>query len=225
MRVDLIETCDAATALEREMSFLGEAAEDPLCRRVWFWEAQTCLVAPRNLASLPQFSEAQRDMEQRGWPVFVRGTGGDVTPQGPGIVNVTHVYARSSGGPVDLEVEYGRLCKPIAETLGQGASIGWQSGAFCDGAYNVQFEGRKFAGTAMRFRPCKHDKTRFAILAHALMLFEPPTNEMIDALNRFLEVMEQPRRIDFAAHTGLPRAMARDEFVRDLAGAFHSLEV
>lgn len=221
----LIETCDAAEALVREMSFLAEAAEDPAWRKVWFWQTQTCLVAPRNLASLPQFSDAQREMKGRGWPVFVRGTGGDVTPQGPGIVNVTHVYARGSGGPVDLEAEYQRLCAPISEALGHGASIGWQSGAFCDGAYNVQFEGRKFAGTAMRFRPCKEDKTRFAILAHALMLFDPPSADMIDALNQFLGLMEQPRRIESAAHTGLPHQINRGDFVAGLGRAFEKVLV
>jgi lipoate-protein ligase A len=143
-----------------------------------------------------------------------------VTPQGLGIVNVTHVYSRPPKEKFDLDREYDRLCRPIEVALGDGATRGWQPGAFCDGAHNVQWSGLKFAGTAMRFRPCKADKTRYAVLAHALMLMSPPTDAAIDALNQFLSGLDQDRQIDPVAHTGLPPGMTQNVFLSRLLAGF-----
>ena len=219
----MIETLAATRALAREAHLLDVVSRAPDQRFVWFWSSPQGLIAPRNLAVKPGFQAASARSANAGWPVAVRSTGGDVTPQGSGIVNVTHVYARASGGPVDLAEEYNRICAPICDVLGQGASVGWQPGAFCDGAYNVQFGGLKFAGTAMRFRPARADKTRYAILAHALMLYAPPSAEAIHALNRFLGDMGEPRVIDMAAHTGLPEGVSPNDFSQRLHGAFSGL--
>lgn len=215
-----VEHLDAEAAMDREAALLMRVSEDPSHRQVWFWQAPQGLIAPRKLSRLDGYAEVARAMAQNGWPVSLRSTGGDVTPQGPGIVNVTHVYSRPPREKFDLDREYDRLCTPIEAALGEGASRGWQPGAFCDGAHNVQWAGLKFAGTAMRFRPCKADKTRYAVLAHALMLMQPPTGAAIEALNRFLGALGQDRRIDAAAHTGLPPGLAQDTFLTRLRSGF-----
>ncbi|MGX9357456.1 lipoate--protein ligase family protein [Roseobacteraceae bacterium S113] len=220
-----IDVLPAGAALAREQEMLAEVSADPGKRFVWLWQSPQGLVAPRNLAVKPGFDAVCAEMAEAGWPVDIRATGGDATPQGPGIVNITHVYARSPGGPVNIEAEYNRLCAPIVAALGAGASVGWQPGAFCDGAYNVQYQGLKFAGTAMRFRPCRVDKTRYAVLAHALMLFTPPTPEAIAAINTFLERLGEPRVIAHGAHTGLPAQVSPEDFAQELARAMGEIEV
>ena len=72
----------------------------------------------------------------------------------------------------------------------------------------------------MRFRPCRHDKSSHTVLAHALMLFEPPKPAAIAALNRFLSALEEPRVIDADAHTGLPDPLAAEDFVARLNELF-----
>ena len=199
-----IETLDAGVALAREMTLLAEVSEAPDRRLLWFWQSPAALVAPKKMAAMPGFEAARARMAAQGWPVHLRATGGDVTPQGPGIVNVTHVYAVDRARDFSIEAEYDRLCRPIEAALGPDAARGWMPGAFCDGAHNVQFEGRKFAGTAMRFRPAAADRSRMALMAHALMLFEPVSAAAIDALNAFLEAVAEPRRIVQDAHGALP---------------------
>lgn len=216
----MIETLDAESALQREHDMLGRVSDNPNLRFLWFWQAEKCLVVPRKLSTQDGFEVASKEMASHGWPVFVRGTGGDVTPQGQGIVNVTHVYAAPKGIPYEIENAYDDLCTPIENALGPGASRGWQPGAFCDGAHNVQWQGRKFAGTAMRFRPLKSDRSRRAVLAHALMLFEPPTRDAINALNHFLTLMAQNREINPAAHAGLPAPVSPEAFVQRLTDQF-----
>lgn len=215
-----VETLEARTALEREAEMLAEVSETPTKRFIWLWQSPQGLVAPRKLATLPGYDSVSDQLAQEGWPVALRGTGGDVTPQGDGIINVTHVYSRPPKEKFDLDREYDRLCTPIEAALGKGATRGWQPGAFCDGAHNVQWNGRKFAGTAMRFRPCKADKTRYAVLAHALMLMKPPSDEAITALNRFLRSLQQERQITPEAHTGLPDGVSQDDFLKRLMASF-----
>lgn len=217
-----IEKLDAGEALAWEDQLFNEVSKHPEKSFLKFWSSPEALVTPKKLAALPAFGETSRALHEDGWPVHVRSTGGDVTPQGPGIVNVTHVYTWKSGGPFDIAAGYERLCRPIAEALGEDATVGWQPGAFCDGAYNVQWNGLKFAGTAMRFRPGRVDKSSHTVLAHALMLFEPPTGEAIAALNRFLSALGEDRVIDAAAHTGLPNIRKADSFLAELSKGFQA---
>ncbi len=216
----MVETWDTAEALEHEIELLERVSRDPESRFLWFWQAQQSLVAPRKLGAKPDFATAAVDLTAEGWPVLLRSTGGDVTPQGPGIVNVTHVYVCPPDTRFDLEQQYDRLCAPIEAALGKGASRGWQPGAFCDGAHNVQWQGRKFAGTAMRFRQARADKSRYAVMAHALMLFAPPPEPAIDAINRFLELIDEPRVISAEAHTGLPESESAEAFLKRLVEEF-----
>ena len=215
-----IETWDPEEALDQEAELLDRVVHAPLERFLWFWQSPQCLVAPRKLCIMPGFPEASRKLAESGWPVHQRSSGGDATPLGPGIVTVSHIYASQPGQKFDLKDEYARLCSPIEKALGDGASRGWQPGAFCDGAYNVQWNGLKFAGTAMRFRRCKGDSSRTAILAHALMLFKQPTFEIIEAINQFLRALGEDRQIRLDAHTGLPEEVTPDDFVSRLAAEF-----
>lgn len=196
-----IESLDAGAALTREMDMLAAVSEAPFERRFWVWQSPQALVAPKKMASLPGFEAVADQMAVRSWPVHLRATGGDVTPQGAGIVNVTHVYSINRARDFSIEAEYDRLCAPIEAVLGAGASRGWSPGAFCDGAYNVQLHGKKFAGTAMRFRPAKGDRSRMAVMAHALMLMSPLTEPPVSALNAFLGGLGETRRIDLSAHS------------------------
>ena len=220
MASDLISHVPITDALARERDLLNHVSAHPTERFLWFWSSDQCLVAPQKFGKFDGFAEAAATLTTAGWPVALRSTGGDVTPQGVGVVNVTHVYATPPRKTFDLDAAYGDLCSPIEAALVQGASRGWQPGAFCDGAHNVQWNGLKFAGTAMRFRPCKGDKSRFAVLAHALMLIEPPGMVAIGALNTFLKMLAEPREIAQDAHTGLPEGMGVQMFLERLQSEF-----
>ncbi len=213
---------EAAFAWEADR--LAEVAENPNGRHLKFWACPNALVVPRKLAALPVYEAAAKASAAAGWPVSVRGTGGDATPQGPGIVNVTHVYATPNGEKFDMGREYDRLCAPIEAALGPGANRGWMPGAFCDGAHNIQWDGLKFAGTALRLRRCKADKSRHAVLAHAILLITVPGAQTIDALNALLSDLGQDRVIDRAAHTGLPDHVSQGNFLDRLVASFAALE-
>lgn len=220
-----IQTWDPAEALSREMELLDRVVNAPENRVLWFWQSPQCLVVPRKLCVMPGYAEASGQLAASGWPVHQRSSGGDATPLGPGIVTVSHVYASEPGQQFELKDQYDRLCSPIENALGTGASRGWQPGAFCDGAYNVQWNDLKFAGTAMRFRRCKGSSSRMAVLAHALMLFKTPTSEAIEAINRFLQILGEDREIRSEAHTGLRAGLDPEVFVKRLKDEFTKLNM
>ena len=213
----MIDTLDIAAALEREMELLVQTSADPSQIHIWFWQSGQALVAPRKLAVKPGFDDACGVLSKRGWPVQTRATGGDVTPQGPGIVNATLVFAPM--GPPHIPNNYDRICAPMEATLGPLASRGWNPGAFCDGEYNVQWNGLKFAGTAQRLKKIK-GTNRSAVLAHALMLIQPPSQDAIDALNLFLDLLGEPRQITQGCHTGLPTGVSQEDFLQRLKAAY-----
>ncbi|MEL7027296.1 MAG: protein ligase [Pseudomonadota bacterium] len=223
MTIVNVDTLPIERALAQEAALLDAVAAAPDRRFLWLWESPQALVAPKKLAAKPEFAAAAKQSKARGWPVSIRSTGGDVTPQGPGVANVTHVYAAPPAKFFDIAKEYDALCSPIERALGPGASRGWMDGAFCDGAYNVQWNNLKFAGTAMRFRPCREIKTRYAVLAHALMLIEPPTKEAISAINALLSDLGEERTISLNAHTGLSDPEDRAGFLARLSGEFRAL--
>lgn len=219
-----IDRLDTGAALDWEARLFEDVSRHPEKRFLRCWEGTQSLVVPKKLAALPAFPAVADRMTRAGWPVHVRATGGDATPQGPGILNVTHVYTWASDGVFDIEGAYDRLCAPIENALGPEASRGWQPGAFCDGAYNVQWQGRKFAGTAMRFRAGREDKSNHTVLAHALMLMAPPGPEVIDAINELLSGLDQDRRIQAEAHTGLPRGTSAEIFLDRLENGFREVD-
>ncbi|MEM7719265.1 MAG: protein ligase [Pseudomonadota bacterium] len=215
-----VVTLETSDALAWETTLFEDVSRHPEKHFVRLWQGSQSLVAPKKLAAKPGFHAASEALASAGWPVHIRATGGDATPQGPGILNVTHVYTWDSGGPFDIPAAYQRLCAPIKAALGANASHGWLPGAFCDGAYNVQWNGLKFAGTAMRFRPCASDKRRHTVLAHALMLINRPSAEAIGAINTFLQDLGETRVIRQDAHTGLPDGVAAEDFIERLLQGF-----
>ena len=110
-----IDTLDAGAALAREMELAGGGVGGAVgAAIVASGKARKRLVAPKKMASLPGFEEAVEGHGGRAaGPCICAPPGGDVTPQGPGIVNVTHVYTVDRRADFSIEGEYDRLCQPI----------------------------------------------------------------------------------------------------------------
>ena len=157
-----------------------------------FWQpSDRALVMPRRLSRLPGFEEACLASAENGWPVLLRETGGEPVPQSAATVNIALVYAppRSEGDHGRIETGYRRLCDPICTLLtelGGNASLGEVEGAFCDGRFNVNLDGRKMVGTAQRWRQSKGGQ-RPVGLVHGALLLDDERESMVQAVNRFNE--------------------------------------
>ncbi|WP_223456981.1 MULTISPECIES: lipoate--protein ligase family protein [unclassified Pseudomonas] len=191
-----------------------------------FWQpSDQALVMPRRLNRLPGFESACEVSAAAGWPVLLRDTGGEPVPQSDTTINIALVYAppRSEGDLNRIEFGYRRLCDPICQLLdelGGTSSLGEIEGAFCDGRFNVNLDGRKMVGTAQRWRQSQSGQ-RPVGLVHGAMLIDNERESMVTAVNRFNEACGLEQRVRAESHIALhekftaPNALARlDELYR-----------
>jgi lipoate-protein ligase A len=193
-----------------------------------FWQpTDKALVMPRRMSRLPGFESACKVLENSGWPVLLRETGGEPVPQSGATINVALVYVapRSEGDQNRIETAYQRLCQPLCEALtqwGAQASLGEIDGAFCDGRYNVNINGRKWVGTAQRWRQGLSG-TRPVVLVHGAMLMDNERESMVAAVNDFNRACELPQRCRAASHIALHEVAPAAPLLQTLTLAYRQL--
>ncbi|MBX8576524.1 biotin/lipoate A/B protein ligase family protein [Pseudomonas cichorii] len=197
--------------LQAEQDLLASVCAGDADHGLLFWRPNDqALVMPRRMSRLPGFTEASETLADSGWPVLLRETGGEPVPQSSATVNIALVYAQP-GTDADrdrIEIAYRRLCQPILDLLtelGGQASLGEVDGAFCDGRFNVNLDGRKMVGTAQRWRQSQGG-TRPVVLAHGALLLDNERQQMVAAVNRFNELCELQMRVRAQSHIALYEA-------------------
>jgi len=186
-----------------------------------FWQpSDRALVMPRRLSRLPGFEAACQASAAHGWPVLLRETGGEPVPQSAATVNIALVYAppRSEGDHGRIETAYRRLCDPICALLtelGGKPSLGEVEGAFCDGRFNVNLDGRKMVGTAQRWRQSKGGQ-RPVGLVHGALLLDDERESMVEAVNRFNEACSLEQRVRAQSHIALHEQFAAPDAIARL---------
>lgn len=220
--------------LQAEQDLLASVCAGDAEFGLLFWQpSDHALVMPRRLNRLPGFEQACDISAAAGWPVLLRETGGEPVPQSASTINIALVYAppRSEGDLNRIETGYRRLCDPIYELLdelGGKSSLGEVDGAFCDGRFNVNLDGRKMVGTAQRWRQSQGGQ-RPVGLVHGAMLMDNERESMVAAVNRFNEACGLEQRVRAESHIALhekfaaPHALARlDELFRLMLAQVYS---
>lgn len=203
--------------LQAEQDLLASVCAGDADHGLLFWRPNDrALVMPRRMSRLRGFTEASETLADSGWPVLLRETGGEPVPQSSATVNIALVYAQP-GTDADrdrIENAYRRLCQPILDLLtqlGGQASLGEVDGAFCDGRFNVNLDGRKMVGTAQRWRQSQGG-TRPVVLAHGALLLDNERQQMAAAVNRFNELCELEARVRAQSHIALYEAFPEGGF-------------
>ncbi len=203
--------------LQAEQDLLASVCAGDADHGLLFWRPNDqALVMPRRMSRLPGFTEASETLADSGWPVLLRETGGEPVPQSSATVNIALVYAQpaTDADRDRIENAYRRLCQPILDLLtelGGQASLGEVDGAFCDGRFNVNLDGRKMVGTAQRWRQSQGG-TRPVVLAHGALLLDNERQQMAAAVNRFNELCELEARVRAQSHIALYEAFPEGGF-------------
>ncbi|WP_249679491.1 lipoate--protein ligase family protein [Pseudomonas abieticivorans] len=191
--------------LKAEQDLLAAVCSGEQRDGLLFWQpTDRALVMPRRMSRLPGFEPACHAVQASGWPVLLRETGGEPVPQSAATLNVALVYVapRSEGDQNRIELAYQRLCQPLSEAVtaaGGQASLGEIDGAFCDGRFNVNINGRKWVGTAQRWRQGLSG-TRPVVLVHGAMLMDNERESMVAAVNAFNVACQLPQRVRAHSH-------------------------
>lgn len=227
MTGQVIDIC-VEKGLKTEQDLLASVCAGEIDCGLLMWRpSDRALVMPRRMSRLPGFAEASETLADSGWPVLLRESGGEPVPQSAATVNIALVYVQ----PADdadrdrIEMAYRRLCQPILDVLtglGGAASLGEVEGAFCDGRFNVNLDGRKMVGTAQRWRQSQGG-LRPVVLVHGALLLEDERREMVASVNRFNEICEQDQRVCADSHIALHEAFPGADVLQPLAEAYRQL--
>ncbi len=181
----------AKTGLDLELNLLQAVANGDKKADFLLWRCQQSLVMPKSYI---------------GWPIVLRETGGDLTPQCPGILNVALVF-RSPKDAISIRDSYLHLCNPIIKALSQfgiNAHHGSINGAFCDGQYNVTVNNKKIAGTAQRWKNViSKPANDVAILVQAAILIDGPFSQLWQISNEFYQRCQIDYYIEEDKHIAL----------------------
>lgn len=206
-------------ALETERQLLREIATGDGAPRFAVWRTPQALIVPRGMPGRANFEVAAAGAEMSGWPVYERDTGGDLTPQTPGIVNLSLVFRMEDTRP-SIEAAYRRLTAPVIAFLknefGIAATTQAVPGAFCDGAYNIAVGGKKLAGTAQRWRLLSAKDGPSAPAGGAAQILASPTSAVLAhvALMCTIELGGAIAMLNaFYRNLGLERHVALDRHV------------
>jgi lipoate-protein ligase A len=227
MSAQILDICTEA-GLKAEQDLLASVCAGDAEYGLLFWRPNDqALVMPRRLSRLDGFTEASETLSEMGWPVLLRESGGEPVPQSAATVNIALVYVQPASD-LDkdrIEKAYLRLCQPILDALkalGGNGSLGEVEGAFCDGRFNVNLDGRKMVGTAQRWRQSQGGK-RPVVLAHGAMLLDDQRAEMVNAVNRFNEMCDLEQRCKAGSHIALHEVFAAPDFLVRLSESYHRL--
>jgi lipoate-protein ligase A len=199
-------------ALSRERALLARVSDANSAAQFFVWRTERALVVPRGMPARVNFQEAAAALGRQGWPVYERDTGGDVTPQLPGVVNVSMVF-RTEEAACSIQRSYRRLTDPISDflrlNLGLRTTLSSVPGSFCDGAYNIVAEDRKLGGTAQRWqlRRGSNGTQGANILAHVAILCSMDIEPAIRSINEFYARCAIAKRVDAAKHITLAAAL------------------
>lgn len=195
----------AEEGLHAELMMLDAVANGRAPASGFFWQAEErALVLPSSMARGAGFSKVAQESAAAGWPVVARRTGGGITPQGPGVINLALAYPLDQNAPLSIEQTYGDICAPLISacaSFGIVAGTGSVPHSFCDGAYNLEVGGRKLVGTAQRIQ--NGAGARAAILAHALILIDLPLGAAVAAISALSQSLGGDNLFDAHAHVCL----------------------
>lgn len=194
-----------ADGAARELAWMADAANtgEPAAH---LWRAPAGLVVPRGYERLPGWATACAASAANGWPVQVRGSGGGLVPQGPGLTNLSVAWRTDNSQPIDTDAVYRDFCALLARALsrlGIEATAQPVQGSFCDGRFNLAVAGRKLAGTAQSWRRLRG---RPVALVHAVLIVDADAEALTRVANAFESAAGSDRRYRSSALGSVARA-------------------
>lgn len=214
---------DDGLALEQRL--LEQVASGQIRSGYAIWRSHQALVVPRSATHKPGFERASRYCAAKGWPVVVRSTGGEMTPQTKGFINLSMVV-RCNGVKTGIRESYFIICQPLIQwmaAMGIHAYCSYVDGAFCDGDFNLVVNGKKIAGTAQRRKRLKvsasiNPENDTAMLLHAVILCDEGLDRIWKISNDFYKACQLPPFIIGDRHISLSEITNKtgESFIRQV---------
>lgn len=191
-----------ADGMAREAGWLADVARRGRAA-AHLWQGGPGFVVPQSYRRLPRFDAACSASAAAGRPVQVRGSGGGLVPQGPGLLNLSLAWPAPSVTPASSDAIYRSLAAELSGAfarLGIATQVQEVAGSFCDGRFNLAIGGRKCVGTAQAWRRVDGQPV---VLAHAVIVTTAEPAALAAAANGFEAAAGGERRYRADALTRL----------------------
>jgi octanoyl-[GcvH]:protein N-octanoyltransferase len=122
---------------------------------VHIWRHEKAFILGLRDRRLEHAAAAMEVLDQQGYAVAVRNSGGAAVPLDEGVLNISLILPNSSG-TTKLNEDFAVMANYIQRTIRELTSatievtIGEIEGAYCPGAFDLAIAGRKFCGIAQR---------------------------------------------------------------------------
>lgn len=119
---------------------------------IHIWRHPKAFIMGLRDRKLPNALETMQWLEQQGYSVTVRNSGGAAVPLDPGVVNISIILPNLKGGMEfrqDFELMYQLICESLKSEIGL-VNKGEVKGAYCPGDFDLSIKGKKFCGIAQR---------------------------------------------------------------------------
>ncbi len=183
--IQTFSTLSAAIEFERTLWDTGEGT-----LRAWCSGPGICV--PATYQHAPGLAAACATMEQRGYPVVIRRSGGGCVPQGPGIVNL--VWIPDSKIPCyGVDDLYRCFARALIDGLAAtdiAAAHHSPARAWCPGRYDISSRGRKLVGIAQRRSSASNTRQ----LVHAAIFVDGDVDSWFAEMTRFLCMTGRPEQ-------------------------------
>ena len=210
--------CAAAAQLAIERGLFDALAAGPPRLRVW--QPLPALIATVAEAGRPGFAQAAERSRSRGLPVYVRPSGGGAVCLGPGSLIVSHFYHAPRN---DIDWSYRQFAGLLTEAVA-AVDVSLRDehvvGAYCDGRFDLAWQGRKVGGIAQRRRwraGVAH------VWIHAVIAVDAVSLRYPEAVTQFYADLDSPRIADPRCTTTLshclPNQTGADDLMRRLGEA------
>jgi octanoyl-[GcvH]:protein N-octanoyltransferase len=192
--------------VDRDLVLLDAVLADPdPSRRVRIWTNPRCVVISKRLAAQGAAASLAACLRTSGVALAGRASGGTAVVHRPGVLNISLTQVdRPGASMVDAYGELTGLLGRALRHLGLATEVGPAQGAYCDGAHNLLWQGRKLAGTAAVVR---RRNGRTGRLVHASLVVWGDVGEDIRLIRLAERTLPRPAAYAPAAHATVLEAL------------------
>jgi octanoyl-[GcvH]:protein N-octanoyltransferase len=222
---------DPLTELKQDDENLSSLRAGYTVPSLRFWMTASSAIVSKRESELPHFEKAARALQTKGWPIYVRSTGGTICPLGPGVLNLSYVNRFKFADRFSSAASYTWFCNKLLQSIshfGVSGTVGAVPGCYCDGGYNIVVSGRKLIGTSQRCAPISRDYQDVAVLMHATILVSADKERLCNIVNSFNALTEQEVVVSENALINLAEICSsggeeniKERLIDALAEAFH----
>jgi lipoate-protein ligase A len=198
------EDIDVEDIFAKENTLLQAIQNDELDQALLLWQTKTdTLVLPAG-NKWQQSDLLIYELNNKGWQLSQRKTGGAPVPQGKGVINVSYLYTLEKETNYSIPDSYNAFCQILAEFFNHfdiKVETHATPNSYCDGDYNLNINGKKVVGTAQRVVLKKAGGK--VVLAQACILVDVDTDKLVSPVNLCYQHHKLTERVSANVHTGL----------------------